>query len=154
METETDGRNISRSTDCRQTKTIPCRTGERANSPEVGEAHSSYVRRSMTNHWVGIVSLQVGSEEKAVGRLGDNISSDQTYTMFRSTLVPIQRARLTRTRSSCNKMDQTGMKEPIPSRNRSCPETNSIPCCIEGDANLQEVDGEHSSCARRSTTNH
>jgi hypothetical protein len=91
---------------------------------------------------------------KGARRLGDSISSGQTYVaaIFRSTLLMFRRVKLTRTRSSCNRMDQMQMEEPILSRSRSCQGTSSSPCRTEEAANPLEVDEVCSSYARRSMT--
>ena len=154
METGTGDRKTSCSTNYQETKPIHCRTEGFANAPEADEVRSSCVCHSMTNCYVGIVSLQAVSEVKAIRRLGGSTSSDRTYTAatFRSTALIFRRLKLTRTRSSCSQMDRTGTEEAIPARNRSCQRTNSSPCRTEEAANPQEVDEVRSSYARRSMT--
>ena len=130
-----------------------CRTEEAANRREVGGVHSSYAHRSTTKLLAGIVYQWVVWEAKAVHRQGDSTSSHQTYTVviFRPLLM-LRSVELTRTRTSCNRMDQIEMEERVPARNRSYQETISSSCHTGEVANLQEVDGVRSSYARRSMT--
>jgi len=152
---------------CQETNSILCRTEEVAKLLEAGGVRSSSVRRSTTNRWVGIVSLEAVSKLKAVRQLGDSTSSHRT-----------------RTHSSGIEMDQVGMElelalelalevlalvleelelaleelelemeAPMTFHSRSCQETNSSHCRTGEVANQLEGDGARSSFVHRSTTN-